>query len=698
MSITSSDKIFINVDDEINFVIEKILNSEKERVILIIPQNALVVSSQVSMRILSKQLMKSKKQLILVTEDSFGEKLAKTAGLIATNKVSNVAPEMWESAQLAKEKAKEQADAVKKELLTKRGAISESADLPVERVAEDTDVPEITLESESDLGAEAGEEVAETTELPVAEAEEETSQPEIAEDDKISEQNPAPAAEDLPVRGPIQRSRRQPKLVEVGGFKIYAGGDIGEIADQNTNIMDEDDTSVNSVAAPVDRLERAKQASKAGSSSFTGRDWTNYTADPKPSFKFPKLWNRDPDAPIREPNEDDKRKKKIIIGGGVVGGVLLLLLGGYVIASQLSAVDVKITLKTAEVPVEQQITADMAVTEVDTETLVIPAQVITEEGLSISASDTSTGEGASGNLAAGVIDLWNKTTQEVKIAAGTVVENTTTNLKYVIKAEVTVPAAQTSGGPINDIGEVRDVRIEAQTFGEEYNITESGTKVDFKVGDLTTDQVIGKRFRNIEGGTKKTFKAPSQADVDKVKAKLAEDLQRQGQNKLNNLVPDGFKLLEGTAKFEEVTVRSTPEVGKEGTSFSVTLEGKATAMIVSEEDLEEAIVALIAKNNTDTDPDTQFEIKNAGDVEISNVVRTEGKATFVIVSRGSLQSSVKAEDVQNMIRGKGLDEAEELLIKVSEIQNVSVTYTPTFVPEFMKRVPNDNSRIKVVFE
>src|SRR5437879_4032975 len=110
MAITGSDKIFVDVNDEINFVVEKILASERERVILVVPQNAIIISSLVSMKILAKQLAKSKKQLILVTEDAFGLSLAERSGLVAINKVSNIAPEMWEAAQIAKENLRSQAE------------------------------------------------------------------------------------------------------------------------------------------------------------------------------------------------------------------------------------------------------------------------------------------------------------------------------------------------------------------------------------------------------------------------------------------------------------------------------------------------------------------------------------------------------------------------------------------------------------
>lgn len=696
MSITAADKIFIGVDDEINFVVEKILATEKGRVILVVPQNALIVSSLVSMRILAKQIAKSKKLLVLVTEDDFGTKLAKTAGLVSTNKVSNITPEIWESAQIAKEKAKAEVEKRKKELLANRGigVTAEPQAVESEEVeageTQDTSEPETEIEEANEEVVEPAPEM-EVAEQPMEEPEEQVEQKEqIHVDLPKPEENLAKTAEDVKIKGPIQRTRRQPKMVEVSGFQVYAGGDINEF-------MSQDMPNNESPLPSPDRLERPRvTVNKDKTNGFTSRDWSSYTGDPSPRFSLAKLFKRGDDIAPRAVNPDEqKKKRRLIIAGAAI--ILFALFGAvYVFAFRLSTVDIKVTLKTAEVPVEQQLTIDTTVAQIDEANLVIPAKVVTEENLSISASDSSTGEGAGGDVAAGVIDIWNKTTNQITIPAGTVIENTTTNLKYVIKQDVTVRAKNASD-PL-DIGRTEDVHIEAEKFGTEYNITESGSKTDFKVGTYGTSDVVGKRFRPIEGGTTRKFKAPSQADVDKVKATLTENIAKQGLSKIKNLVPEGYRLIEETAKFEETAVRSTPEVGKEGDSFSVTLEGKITALIVANSDLDRAISLLIEKNQQNDEDSAEFEVQNLGDAEINNVTRTGEKATFTVVSRGSLTSKVTEDSIKQGVAGKTIGEAEEYLIKVSEIESSKITFNPGFLPSFLHRVPTDWSRIKISFQ
>lgn len=692
MSIGNSDKIFVDVDDEINFVVEKILSAEKERVIVVIPQNALVVSSLVSMKIMAKQVVKSKKLIVLVTEDDFGQKLAKQSGLVATHKVSEINPEMWESALIAKEKTKEELLARKQELLTERGIISPEADtISTNEEGE----PDLSLEqtglSELESATSLGEAivqnvaVAERVKLP-SRLSEETKVPEVVTEEEV--------------KGPINRTKRQPKLVEVSGFKVYAGGDIVKLG--NAQMPESSNTIEGQSTEPGnDRMSRVRSVQGAKGGSFTGRDWTNYTDSSKKSFQLPKLFNRTPKI---EPGERKvggdplselvARRKKAIIA--IAAFVVVVLVAAYLLLVQLTSVDIKLKLKTAEVPVEQQITADVAVTEANQETLVIPALVVAENDLSISASDNSSGEGKTGNKAAGVIEIWNFTETEVQISAGTVAQNTTTNLKYLIKQDVTVPAA-TASGAINDPGIVQDVRVEAETFGEDYNMTEIGSKVDFKIGDIPSEDLKGKRFSRFEGGTTETFKAPSQADIDRVKEGLVQSLEKQGTTKIQTRVPDGYRLLEGTVKFEETEARSTPAIGEKGDTFSLTVEGKVTALAVSEEDLSQAIQVLIEKNKTD-EIEGDFELSNLNNAEILNVSRDGDKATFTVVSSGSLQSKVTEEDLKSAIRGKSEKEADDYLLGVEEIESVRIMFSPGFLPEFMRVIPNDDHKIKLVLE
>jgi len=719
MAVSSSAKIFVDVNDEINFVVEKILLSDQDRVILVVPQNAIVVSSLVSMQILAKQVTKTKKVVVLVTEDEFGLQLASRAGISATQKVSNVTPEMWEAAVIKKQKLIAQVEERKKALLIDRGAIvPEPAALDLDgdveyEVNDKGELEEIEgdgldattyLETEPAIEPIAVEDTldedAETLVVPAVDSLEREN--EIGEVDELCDSVKEDEKKDMgadertdkepeDVLGPIHRKRLEPKLSHVGAFTIVGGGDIASFPGRGN----------------IDPLNMTKEVgertlhSKTAPASFTGRDWTKYTAEgkgDKPNVLRARLGGifnkgtKEGRSVVLGGNHPG-RKKKIIILSGILAAILFLLGGGYVLAFQLSSVDVFITLATTEVPIEEQITADPGVTEVDLETLSIPVEPIKDDTLSTSADDKASGAGVRGDKASGVIEIWNYLEQEITVPQGTAIVSTQSNLVYELQAATTIAAAEKSGVIVTPGGMEEELWVQAQEVGADYNISSSESEFTFKVGDYATSEVVGKLFREIKGGTSEDFVAVSQEDIDRVKTKLTETLTEQGKTKLQNLVPVGYKLLTGTEVFTETEVTSVPQMGEAADNFSVSLKGEMTGMIVKEDDLRAVIEELLSRNVEVAD---DFELDNLTTIAVANVVKQEdGKITFTIASSGSLKSSITREDIQAQLAGKTLSEAGGILSGLSEVTEYRMEFFPQIVPESIRYVPSDIGRIKV---
>ena len=70
-----------------------------------------------------KQLLHSKKQLILITEDSYGRNVAESAGIVVGNRVSEISKEMWDLAAQRKEHEQAKLEERKNQLLADRGII-----------------------------------------------------------------------------------------------------------------------------------------------------------------------------------------------------------------------------------------------------------------------------------------------------------------------------------------------------------------------------------------------------------------------------------------------------------------------------------------------------------------------------------------------------------------------------------------------
>ncbi len=268
-----------------------------------------------------------------------------------------------------------------------------------------------------------------------------------------------------------------------------------------------------------------------------------------------------------------------------------------------------------------------------------------------------------------------------------------TNLVYELREKATIAAAEKNGVVVTPGGMAKELWVQAKEVGEDYNTSSADGEGTLKVGDYATSEVVGKLFREIKGGTSEEFVSVSQEDIDKVKTSLTETLTSQGKSKLQNLVPVGYKLLSGTEEFTESEVTSVPALGEAADSFSVTLKGEITALIVKENDLRLVVEEIVATNE---EVGEGLELDNLTSLAVANVVKQEdGKVTFTIASSGSLKSSITKEDIQTSIAGKSMSDAISYLSSLSDITEYRLEFFPQIVPESIRYVPSDTSRIKV---
>lgn len=81
MTSQTKDTIYIDVDDEITNIIDKVKSSEHKIVALVLPKRAATLQSVVNMKLLKKAASKSSKSLVLITSESGLLPLAGAAGL-----------------------------------------------------------------------------------------------------------------------------------------------------------------------------------------------------------------------------------------------------------------------------------------------------------------------------------------------------------------------------------------------------------------------------------------------------------------------------------------------------------------------------------------------------------------------------------------------------------------------------------------
>jgi hypothetical protein len=81
MSASDKDTVYIDVDDEITSIIDKVVSSKERIVALVLPKRAAVLQSIVNMKLLKRAADEKKKRLVLITSETALMPLAGAAGL-----------------------------------------------------------------------------------------------------------------------------------------------------------------------------------------------------------------------------------------------------------------------------------------------------------------------------------------------------------------------------------------------------------------------------------------------------------------------------------------------------------------------------------------------------------------------------------------------------------------------------------------
>lgn len=616
------EKIFVDQDDEIIFVVEKILRALTSRVILVIPATSGVVSSVISLKLLSKQLIDSDKLLILVTDNPTGVKLAAKANLVVRDKISLVDKSAWDEALAIKSELREHKEGIKKELLTSR--------MP-EKVVEEEEVPEIIEEVE-----------------PVKPIE-------LEKPGKTEHHMPTePTEKELFGEKP----RLSPRIITIGGIAIASGGDITELQ-----------VPITPVSSPERTFEPKAEDFEKSEEIVESNKHENEVQSANVATRR-----------LKETGPKKKRKiKKILLMLGLALVLLLLLTGGVFAYSykNMAKVEIEVSFNQSEGNINETITVSTLATEIDSENLTIPA---TELGLEESSSGdgTATGKKETGTSAQGVIDIRNKSTESaVNLAEGQVFIDISTNLQYVLTQNTTIAVDQYQ----------RDVPIKAKEFGENYNIEDQQST--FRVEGFTTDQLIGFGFRDITGGKTEEITVVTADDVAKVKQSLETAIKGNLQTNLKSQISQGEILLEGSQKYEEVSLEQTVPTDEEAENFSVDLKMKVTAVKVKEEDIRLMAQEIIKKSEKATD---QAEIK-VDDFEVKNVKVEGSKITFELVAKGEVNENLQLEEQKDRITGKTIDEAKKYLEELEQIETVNITYKPDYIPENIRKIPSKRENI-----
>ncbi len=385
-------------------------------------------------------------------------------------------------------------------------------------------------------------------------------------------------------------------------------------------------------------------------------------------------------------NINSKRKYLYILGSflGFPVTVLvflplfLVLIGIYAVLNFSSLYSVNIKYEYKNVTASRQIEAS-----IDSSSNFKITKL--EETDAVSANQATTGEKTVGEKAKGRITIFNATPEIKELKKGTVI----TCVSAICNGLVFTAVNDLNLGPGNSIN---DYEITASDIGENYNLAINTGR--FKVANFnSTTEIIASNIEAISGGTpKNTVKVVSAADIKAVEEKASNDLKNIliGKIKGNTNYNSKFIISDSSFVMEKLNV----ETDKEGTEAEV-INTNISAKGIVDGFPKEQIQVVLDEIKKDIIPSGYYLDEKLFNSSAKVISSTPGKITIEVMANGIVRPVINIEEIKKNISGKSLSESTQEIQSTPNIKSHEFEYSPSAMPEFLRRVPVDSNRIQI---
>ncbi len=374
-------------------------------------------------------------------------------------------------------------------------------------------------------------------------------------------------------------------------------------------------------------------------------------------------------------------RKIILLGMGT--GLLGLLSIFAVFALFFSKVKVVLTPKQLLLQQNTVVTLDPNIKDSDFNKNLLKVALENKE---ISGQDVlaTTGIGLVGDKAKGKVTIYNKTLENVKLKAGTILSHD--DLKFLLDSEVEVPSAEEKESGLN-YGKI-EAAVTANDIGSEANVNKD-TK--FRVADYFDDKFSATAADNFSGGSSREVRVVAAADQERLLQTLSVKLTEEAKKELTQTSQDGVYLVP-TGKNKILKSDFSAQVGQETESVTLNLTLAVEAAKYFSADLKEMAAALLAK-------DLPAGYVFSGEPSLLSDQAQVASNSSIVKLNTELSSKaialLDAASVRQELLGQNWLEAENKLENKEEIETVDFIFTPPFCAQLFKKLPTDEARIVV---
>jgi len=637
---------YIDVDEEISSVIDRLRKSVATENFFVVPKRALFVQSIINLKLLKREADNLGKRIILVTQDEYGINMAQKAGLevkTSSEEIEHAAentenPKTSSNVQLPPADLYAQPGLVEKNPTSVRlrgigtndfyGADQEEedSDVFVPRNLETVRVP--VVRGPNDAGRP----------IPAQNTLRRNTVPFLAENKTAPEQRAA-VSSGRPTSSDVSLPQKQ---LLVRQPRTYNDGPM----EYGRKMDSEKERS-------IEKIFRAPEP-KAGVSVSN-------------------------DVPVAVGG----RGRKIIIGFIVLCAVAFIGVAAYVF---VPSAKVEIVLDTQKKTVSTQLAAAVSAAP-GGGAAVVPLKVVQKQD-SVTLSYDSTGSADSaGKKAQGSVVIYNAfSTSSQTLIATTRIQTSDGKIFHLAKT-ITVPGMSGSGADTKPGAIEADVT--ADQPGDAYNIDPTTFTIPGFQGSPKFSTFSAKSTSPMTGGVSDAGapRAVSDKDITDAKDKTEQALKDKLAGEIAAGAAQGDVVL---PQAENMVVSQSAAQAKSGDvadSFSYAASGTMTALVFASNDVSTTI-ATLANKNIDT---TKFNPAKIAAPSYSNAVADFNAQTLSanVDVQTTLVPLVDANAFKKAILGKDESQIKQIVGQTSGIKNVNIDFFPPFisqVPKFSQRV------------
>lgn len=439
--------------------------------------------------------------------------------------------------------------------------------------------------------------------------------------------------------------------------------------------MDDDDDIIDGSELPIGEHAATTAAAPVAASATKPPEKSKYATPPK-SGESPRKSSAKGAGKV--PNFNAFRKKLIFI---ILGIILLIAFLVWAIFFAPRAT-VEITAKTSAERISTAVTLSTdSKTSAEAGTLKMLKAEEKKEG---SVEFAATGTDEEGEAAGGTMTLSNGERGSQTIPVGTGFSSG--DCTFVTRAAVTVPGLSPDYDSLSFVPGTKTVQVKATEIGEQCNL--SARSYSSTVDGIDAD---GKAM---SGGSKRTFKVVTQADVQAASEQLAKQNDTEVKASLVKRFPRNSKVIDASFRTSAAEVKASPEVGKEAPDGKATLNSSITYTMnaIATSELDTYIKQAVDMKLSNEDEQRVYET-GASKATIADFAATDSGATANLTASAQVGPQINDDDIKKRVASKRFGDIQSDIESIQGVDSVDVKFFPFWV----STVPDDSEKINVEF-